>query len=164
LKEYLSLLSKYNIWANIEVCKWLTQLTEEQFERSLASSFPTIKATITHIIAAESIWLQRLNKVLPTNWIGNNDLGTKVDIIQLWNKTSLDLNHFCDNIPNEKLLEVIKFYRLNGEENSLSIQEMCTHVFNHSTYHRGQLVTMFRSVGFTEVSPTDLLIYYNINT
>jgi uncharacterized damage-inducible protein DinB len=34
------------------------------------------------------------------------------------------------------------------------------HVVNHATYHRGQLVTMLRQVGFTDVSATDFLGFY----
>jgi len=40
------------------------------------------------------------------------------------------------------------------------VYEILSHVFNHSTYHRGQLVTLFRQVGFTDVTSTDLLLYY----
>ncbi|MBK7965618.1 MAG: hypothetical protein IPK10_10245 [Bacteroidetes bacterium] len=34
-----------------------------------------------------------------------------------------------------------------------------SHVVNHSTYHRGQLITLLRTVGFTTVESTDFIRY-----
>ena len=35
-------------------------------------------------------------------------------------------------------------------------------VMNHSTYHRGQLVTLLRGAGFTALSTTDLISFYRL--
>jgi uncharacterized damage-inducible protein DinB len=45
--------------------------------------------------------------------------------------------------------------------NAISAQyEMLAHVFNHNTYHRGQLITMLRQVGVTDLPQTDLIFFY----
>ena len=31
---------------------------------------------------------------------------------------------------------------------------------NHGTYHRGQLITMLRQTGVTNLPATDLIVYY----
>ena len=36
--------------------------------------------------------------------------------------------------------------------------EIVLHVFNHGTYHRGQLVTMLRQAGVDEIPGTDFII------
>ena len=41
--------------------------------------------------------------------------------------------------------------------------QVFAHVVNHGTYHRGQLVTMLRQVGFSNVGSTDLLGIYRRN-
>lgn len=33
------------------------------------------------------------------------------------------------------------------------------HLFNHGTYHRGQIVTIAHNLGFTEMPSTDFLLY-----
>ncbi len=40
-----------------------------------------------------------------------------------------------------------------------SVEEIIMHVMNHGTYHRGQLITMLRMVGFTAVESTDFIRY-----
>jgi uncharacterized damage-inducible protein DinB len=35
-------------------------------------------------------------------------------------------------------------------------------MINHSTYHRRQLVTLLRQVGFTKLSSTDLFTYSRV--
>jgi uncharacterized damage-inducible protein DinB len=33
------------------------------------------------------------------------------------------------------------------------------HCFNHSTQHRGQLITMMRTLGLDRIPATDLIVY-----
>jgi uncharacterized damage-inducible protein DinB len=160
MEEYIKSLSQYNIWANGLISDWIRQLSDEQWTMPQQSSFPTIADTVAHIIAAEAIWLQRLTLVAEPRWIGNDNLGTRMDYITMWSKTSKELKEYCDSIDKEKLEEVINFKRLNGEAHSLSVQPILGHVFNHSTYHRGQIVTMMRGVGYDEISSTDLSTFF----
>ncbi|MGI8581133.1 MAG: DinB family protein [Chitinophagaceae bacterium] len=37
--------------------------------------------------------------------------------------------------------------------------EMLLHLFNHQTFHRGQIVTMFRQLGFDKIPPTDFIVF-----
>ena len=66
-KNYFIELSTYNVWANNEFRNWLLQLSQEQLKQPLVSSFNSIEATALHIVGAESVWLERLNKV--QNWV-----------------------------------------------------------------------------------------------
>ncbi|WP_431607929.1 DinB family protein [Zunongwangia profunda] len=33
------------------------------------------------------------------------------------------------------------------------------HLFNHGTYHRGQIISMAHQLGFTEIPSTDFLFF-----
>jgi uncharacterized damage-inducible protein DinB len=46
---------------------------------------------------------------------------------------------FVENIPPEKLQEVIKFAFTDGSRGSMSREEMLAHVATHGDYHRGAL-------------------------
>jgi uncharacterized damage-inducible protein DinB len=50
-----------------------------------------------------------------------------------------------------------------GGEGQMEFQQTFSHVVNHSTYHRGQLVTLLRQTGFTQLSSTDLATYYMLH-
>jgi uncharacterized damage-inducible protein DinB len=47
--------------ANGKIDEILNNITEEVFDREMASSFPTLHKTIFHIWDAETIWFARIN-------------------------------------------------------------------------------------------------------
>jgi uncharacterized damage-inducible protein DinB len=159
-KNYFIQLSKYNIWANDIVCAWLEKITDAQWTQYVLSSFNSIQETVLHIIAAEHIWYQRMNKEENQVWLQSAFEGTKDEHITLWKKTSAALKDFIESFDENNLQLKLDFKRLNGDAYSMPYHELLAHVFNHSTYHRGQLVTMHRQVGFTDVESTDMLGFF----
>jgi len=54
----------------------------------------------------------------------------------------------------------VSFKRPDGNTYELAYHKIFAHVFNHSTYHRGQFVTMLRQTGFTNVHSIDMSTYF----
>lgn len=160
-KKYFHQLSEYNIWANAIVCNWLDQITDEQWKHPVVSSFNSVQETVLHLISAEKVWLERLNNTENISWLASTYNGSKQEHIDLWKKVSEGLKTFIENFDEQNIASKLGFKRLNGEAYSMPHHEIFAHVFNHSTFHRGQLVTMFRQVGFTNVQSTDLLNFYH---
>jgi uncharacterized damage-inducible protein DinB len=50
-------LFRYNYWARDRQLEACESLTGDQFLRPLGSSFPSMRDTLTHLIAAEWFWL-----------------------------------------------------------------------------------------------------------
>jgi len=148
------------VWANDIVCSWLEKISGDQWSKEVASSFNSIQETVLHIAAAEHIWFQRMNKEKDHVWLQSGFAGTKDEHMALWKKTSAALKHFVETFDEKDLPANLDFKRLNGDAYSMPYYELLAHVFNHSTYHRGQIVTMLRQVGFTNVESTDLLGFY----
>ena len=163
-KAYLIQLTDYNIWANDIVCGWLKQISDEQWQQEIVSSFNSVQATVLHIISAEHIWVQRMNMLENTEWLAASYKGTKEEHSVMWKQASEKLKKFVVDFDENKLQGKFDFRRLNGELNTLLFYQAFAHVFNHSTYHRGQLITMLRQVGFAEVGSTDMLGFFrNLN-
>ena len=160
-KQYFIELAEFNVWANNIVCGWLEQISDAQWNQSVVSSFNSIQETALHIISAETAWQDRMNKA-EVRWLQKSFNGSKAEHIALWNKTSNDLLDFVVALDENKILQNLDFKRLNGDAYSQPFYQVLAHVFNHSTYHRGQLVTMFRQVGFTAIQSTDLMGFYRI--
>ncbi len=57
------------------------------------------------------------------------------------------------------LLEPVGFRLFNGNEDIRPRYEIIHHGLNHSTYHRGQIVTIARNLGITDPLPTDFMQY-----
>ena len=158
-KQYFIELADFNIWATDIFCDMLAQISDEQWQQKIVSSFDTIQETALHIISAEKAWLQRFKKE-KVEWLQFNYKGSKDAHIQLWKQASADLKKFIAAFDKHELETILHYKRLNGEEKSTPFYIMFAHVFNHSTFHRGQLVTMLRQVGFTEIKSTDLIGFY----
>lgn len=156
-KEYFLELAKYNLWANDIVHSWLDKISDEQWELPLVSSFESIAATALHIAGAETIWLDRLKNVESPIWLPAVFKGDKNAIIDIWKKASTGLKNFVEQLDESKMKNELSFKRINGESYVMQHYQVFAHVFNHSSYHRGQLVTLLRQVGFTGVESTDLL-------
>jgi uncharacterized damage-inducible protein DinB len=160
-KKYFLQLAEYNIWANDIVFSWFEKISDDQWNQCLVSSFETIADTALHVAGAETIWLERLNKLESPVWLPAVFKGNKNDIINLWKKASEDLKVFVESFDDTKMESILRFTRLNGITYEMPHYQVLAHVFNHSTYHRGQLVTLLRQVGFIDVSSTDLSGFFS---
>ena len=161
-KQYFIELADFNIWATDIFCSMLQQISDEQWMQKVASSFDTIQETALHTISAEKAWLQRFKKE-KVEWLQFSYKGSKEEYIKLWKQTSANLKSFISAFDENELTTILHYKRLNGEEKSTPFYIMFAHVFNHSTYHRGQLVTMLRQVGFTKIQSTDFIGFYKNN-
>lgn len=158
-KTYLLELADYNIWANDRLTDWLSQISQEQFEQPLVGSFKNIHETTLHIVSAEQIWHQRLKSIAP-EWLANTFQGDRALMLQTWKKTANGLKQYILDSSDEKLLEKFDFTTRDGTPYYMERYKALAHVFNHSTFHRGQLITLLRQVGFTGLGSTDLIEYY----
>lgn len=159
-KQYFIELADYNVWANTKLCSWLQQLSDAQWQQPITSSFNSIQQTVLHIIAAENIWLQRLAKQENTLWLQGVYTGTQAEHIALLKSLSQQLKDVVAGMDEAILGQQLSFKRINGDAYSMPHYQVFAHIFNHSTYHRGQLITMLRQAGFTAVGSTDILTYF----
>lgn len=159
-KNYFIQLADYNIWANNMVHSWFDKISDEQWEQPVVSSFKSIAETTVHTAGAEKIWLERLNKVEKPVFLTAEFKGSKQDAIDIWKKTSGGLKSFIENFDESGLEDSISFRLRDGRSMDLKYYQLFSHVFNHSTYHRGQIVTMLRQVGYTDLRSVDLSTYF----
>ncbi len=158
-KQYVNELAEYNCWANEQICTWLQAISETQWHQTVVSSFNSIAETCLHIASAEHAWTLRIVDK-PAEWLATNFNGDKNALIKKWKEVSTQLKEVVHQFDENKLQSILHFTRLNGDKHDLAFNKVFAHVFNHSTYHRGQLVTLFRQVGFTNIQSTDLTSFY----
>ena len=158
-KSYFIELARYNIWANQKMTDWLTQISREQWSQELIGSFNSIEATAIHIAGSEKIWFERLNNQAQP-FLTLTFKGNKSDFIEIWRNTSENLKNYVSEMSEGDLMKSFAYKSLEGKDFSRVKYQAIAHVFNHSTYHRGQLVNYLRQVGFSEVDTTDLIYFY----
>lgn len=155
LKEHIKSIWQYNKWANE---KLFDAIPLEIADIEINSSFNSIRKTVYHLWDAETVWLERITDKPLTTWPASAKFtGTFSDSFA---KILEQENIYIQFIEQTDLLQRVSYNYLKGEEFSNSYFEVLSHVANHSTFHRGQIVTMLRQAGVTVIPSTDLIAYY----
>ena len=99
----------YNRWANRRMFSVLEKLSDEQFRNAMQSSFPSMRESVLHIVAAEWLWLKRWKGASPRATVADtsnasamgsalSNGGVAVETLA----TSSGLQSFADSIEQER--------------------------------------------------------------
>ena len=148
----------YNRWANDLVFGVAAGLSADQLHQRVASSFPSIGATLAHIVSTEWVWLQRWLGENPTavpGWVSTADLA---ELRVRLTEVERESERFLAGLADGDLARAISYRTLSGQAHTDALGHVVRHVVNHSTYHRGQVATQFRQLGTTPPG-TDFIAY-----
>ena len=158
MNEFLELFA-YNAWANRQLFDAADALPVDLYQRDLKSSHGGIHGTLAHIVWAEHLWLNRwLKKANPAVAQGK-DLFTAADVRARWEAVEAERGRFLSQLTDAQLMDTRLVKPSTGGEYQHTFSQMFHHTVDHSSYHRGQVVTMLRQVG---VAPpvTGLILFY----
>lgn len=160
MKEAMIQMARYNAWAARRMVAALSAMDAVRLDAEMPSSFPTLRKTVAHLRAAEQMWMERLALAEAPVWLGE-DVGAHFDdLCTQWLAASDDLVRFAEKQYNDTaLLHVVEYRDLKKTLHKTPVLAVLQHIFNHSTYHRGQLVTMMRAAGETTIPCTDLILF-----
>jgi len=157
LQEVTQLVT-FNRWADARFFEALRQLSPEQYGRDLQSSHGGIHGTLTHIIGVEKGWLRRWQRQPETAALPLGQMHSLVEVRAYWEGVCAEMDQFLATLDERKLQEPLETTTQAGTFNA-PYWQMIQHVVDHSSYHRGQLVTMLRQLGVTPPS-TGLIRFY----
>lgn len=159
MKELLVSYASYNYWANQEITKKILSLSPEQQQFEVKSSFSSLQATIIHLWDAESIWWQRMklheNIIVPSLTFHPSMQEAVNGLMQ----QSKDWMEWLQQASQLQLEHVFAYQNSKKEQFKQPMWQMLMHMFNHGTYHRGQMVTIMRQLGEEKLPPTDYIHY-----
>ena len=159
MRELLQQLAVYNAWANQRLVECILTMPEEATTTALPSSFPSLQATLLHMWDAESIWWQRLKLQETVTAPSVNFKGTTRDIATALLHQNKLWETWVANASTAVLDHTFMYYTSKREPFKIPVSQMLLQVFNHGTYHRGQLVNMLRQSGLQKIPGTDYLIW-----
>lgn len=159
LKSLITDYAAYNLWANKSLVDWLKTKPVEVFTQPVPSSYPSLQNTLMHIWDVEQNWFGRMQNMPINAFTWNGFDGTLEDIIEGIIEQSENALLFVQSLTEEQLQEGFFFSIPYVGDHTLPRFELMMHAFNHSTYHRGQLVTIGRNLGFTDAPMTDFMFY-----
>ena len=148
----------YNEWANARIFAAASELDPEIFATPRGSSFSSIRDTLSHIATSEWVWLQRWRGESPTAPPAWGSSARASELIEKLRVVETERGQLLSALTEAGLQERLKYRNLKGEEFAQPLVDQMAHVVNHSTYHRGQVATLFRQAGMSAPA-TDLIVF-----
>ncbi len=158
MKETILNYTQYNLWANFRIIELIKNTDTTFLDKEVKSSFSSIRKTIEHMFMAEEVWYRRLNgEPLKNMQHAEKDFELFIKQHAARSQSFIDFVSSKD----EEFLKTNSTYKdLKGNEHINANWQMIMHCMNHSTSHRGQLITLLRTHGVTSIPATDMIVYF----
>jgi uncharacterized damage-inducible protein DinB len=152
-------LYEYNHWANARMLKACQALTLEQWDRSLGHSWGSVHGVLTHMFAAETIWLARWKGNSPKAMRQAAEFTTFADLQTVWMRAESETKDFLATCTEKALSEPVTYINTRGETRSMPLGQLMLHLANHGTHHRGELAAMLAVLNVPHPED-DMLLYF----
>ncbi len=161
MKEILTYYCKYNVWANKKIAEFFADKPADLLVQPIENSFPSIRKTALHILSAERSWLARMQKDASNNNRVVDDFESTITVFEALIQTSINFQKFVAAQAPAFFEQIVNYNTWDGTEWEMQPKIMVHHCMNHSTYHRGQLITLARQLGMKEEVPSTDLLYFS---
>jgi uncharacterized damage-inducible protein DinB len=159
LQQLLLAQIDYSAWATGQILDLCSSLALDQLDRELGVSHSSILRTLRHCHDAERVWFQRLvevgNERLPPGPAPEHSFEF---LIQSWPELGQGYRQWLESASEADLTLMLPTLLPNDAWLRFSRWQIILHVVNHSTFHRGQIITMLRGFG-VPLSATDITSY-----
>ena len=148
----------YTLWADRVCLNSVEQVEAEDLTRDTGTSFGSLLGTLAHILGSQRLWLARFEgKALERG----SDLAAFPDWETLnaaWGETSAELGFFLASLTAEQVVADLTWTSTQGVTYTRPLWQPVLHLVNHGTYHRGQVVSQLRQLGY-EPPSTDMIYF-----
>jgi uncharacterized damage-inducible protein DinB len=157
-------MTRNNRWSNDRIHRAVQMLKPGEFEAPRTSFFPSIKATLNHILAVDHLYLDFLEE----GGIGaaaHDDFepfDTAVPLAQAQSVSDRRLIAFCDGLtPADLGRRVVTDRRQDGRILE-RIGDLLAHLFLHQIHHRGQVHAMMSGTSVKPPQLDEFLLDYDL--
>ncbi len=159
MKELLKQFAAYNSWANQKIMEVILALPEEKQLTEVPSSMKSLYKTILHMWDAESVWWQRMKMQERFTFPSENFKGNMANLANGLLQQNKLWEEWVSNASDLSIEHVFQYQNSKREQFKQPIYQMLLHVFNHATYHRGQLINMLRQLDIEKLPATDFIVW-----
>jgi uncharacterized damage-inducible protein DinB len=146
----------YTLWADRLCLDVAAGLPPEALAREAGVSFGSLLGTLAHIQRSQRRWLARFTgqAVPPPAEIPDLEA-----LVAAWAETAAQLEFFLASLTEEQLAAEITWEDTEIGPVTRPLWQPVAHMVNHSTYHRGQVTSLLRQLGY-QPPKTDLIFYF----
>lgn len=165
LAHHLFTMAWNNAWANHRLLRACTQLSHAEFVATRTSFFPSIKATLNHIVTVDWYYVDALERAMRSEPVNAGALAFFDPEEPFDDCTALsDAQHAVDRrlvalCRNIDLSVSVAIQRRTGVQHE-PIVRLLAHLFEHQIHHRGQVHAMLAG---TSVAPPQLDEFFCAN-
>ena len=144
-----------NAWANHRLLRACCELTPEEFAATRTSFFPSIKATLNHILTVDWFYLETLERsragLAPhenprRHWEPAEPFGDCAGLSRAQHEADRRLVAYCESLRDEQLDDAVLIPRRDGVQRE-RVRRLLAHLFEHQIHHRGQAHAMLAGTG-----------------
>jgi uncharacterized damage-inducible protein DinB len=149
-------MARNNIWSNHRLLTACKALTPDEFAAPRTSFFPSLRATLNHILWVDTYYIDALERdptVLERYHDPVPDFVNATSLYDAQIASDRRLLAFCARQTEDSLAEGLVLPRPNRTPPSSSVASILEHLFQHQTHHRGQAHAMLAG---TTVKPPQL--------
>lgn len=168
LAHHLATMAYNNAWSNHRLLHACERLSHDDFTAPRTSFFPSIKATLNHIVTVDWYYvdaLERWRSGRPVNREGaayfdpEEPFDTCVDVATAQRAVDRRLVALCDTLAGDELGQPVAIMRRAGVQHEI-VTRLLAHLFQHQIHHRGQVHAMLAG---TPVAPPQLDEFFCAN-
>jgi uncharacterized damage-inducible protein DinB len=161
LTHHLATMAFNNAWANHRLLKAVGRLSQEEFVAKRTSFFPSLKATLNHIVTVDWYYVDAMERSLrghPVNpearrfFDPEEPFATCRELHEAQRAVDRRLVDLCVELTEDQLDAPIAVTRRTGVVYETATR-LLAHLFQHQIHHRGQVHAMLAG---TSVEPPPL--------
>jgi uncharacterized damage-inducible protein DinB len=137
MRDHFMLMWRYTRWANDRV-----------LAAAIAEGGAENRGTLSHIAAAQSIWLARVAPGYSATFGLFEDLDLDTCAAELLRGVAGWIQ-YLEGVSDDQFAGYVDYANLRGEAQRNVLRDIVTQVINHGTHHRGQIATRLRQAGHT---------------
>lgn len=155
LSHYLLTEAYNNAWANHRLLNACAQLSEEEFAARRTSFFPSIKATLNHILTVDLFYIDALEREMRgaephPNYLSfferDEPCANCAELRAAQKDADRRLIEYCQQLKDEQLERLVMILRTGSVQRDKR-HRLLAHVFQHQIHHRGQVHAMLAGTG-----------------
>lgn len=135
-----------NQWANHRLLNACAQLSETEYMAQRTGFFPSIQATLCHILEVDRYYLTALEGDRDGQIKDFSEILPFAQLTQNQAKTDQRLVAFCESLRDKDLARCVELVRVDGVVHE-RIDRLLLHLFEHQIHHRGQVHSMLSGTG-----------------
>lgn len=143
-----------NAWANRRLLAACSGLTQQEFEAARTGFFPSLEATLNHILIVDWFYVDGLEGgwLGPAAWANRTPCATVADLQREQAIVDARLIAICAALTEDSLDGVVRLNR-SARVQTERRDRLLLHLFQHQIHHRGQAHAMLAG---TRVKPPQL--------